>query len=99
MAGTLVMVFSIIYYNLYSIVLQIVAGKAGVALPQVLTNSSLDYDSHIEKIMKELYGLGCAVQGGRYASVGGLIPSAIEADCAIHVSAVCIAYAISKFKS
>lgn len=85
--------------NSLEAVLQIVTNKPSVALPQVLTNSDLGYDSHIERIMKELYGLGCAVQGGRHAGVGGLIPSAIEADCAIHFSAACIAYAISKFRS
>lgn len=85
--------------NSLEAVLQIVADKPGVALPQVLTTSDLGYDGHIVKIMKELYGLGCAVQGGRHAGVGGLIPSGIEADWAIHSSAACIAYAISKFRS
>lgn len=85
--------------NSLEAVLQIVASRPGVALPQVLTNSSLGYDSHIERVMRELYGLGCAVQGGRHAGVGGLIPSLTEADCAIHISAACIAYTISKFRS
>ena len=84
--------------NSLEAILQIVAGKPGVALPQVITSSSLGYDSHIDKVMKELYGLGCAVQGGRHAGVGGLLPSAIEADWAIHASAACITYSISKFK-
>jgi hypothetical protein len=84
--------------NSLEAVLQIIAEKPGVALPQILTNSGLSYDSHVERVMKELYGLGCAIQGGRHAGVGGLIPSAIEADCAIHISSACISYAISKYK-
>ena len=85
--------------NSLEAVLQIITGMPSVSLPQILTNTTLDLDSHMVRIMKELYGIGSAVQGGRHAGVGGLIPSSIDSDCVIHLSAACINYAISIYES
>ena len=84
--------------NSLEAVLQIIAKKPGMSLPQIITNSELGYDAHVERVMKEVYGLGCAVQGGRHASVGGLIPTAYDSDWVIHCAAACIKYAVSKYR-
>lgn len=74
--------------------LQVAANRPGVAAPTILTDLNPRLPSHIERIVKEIYGFGSAAQGARHAGVGGYPSSAEEAEFIIHISAAAIKYII-----
>jgi len=75
--------------------LQVAAGRPSVALTKLLTDLNPSLPSHIDRIMREIYGFGSASEGARHASVGGYLSSAEEAEFIIHISAAAIKYIIN----